>query len=116
MCLTVTYLYTMSIKLWQINFRIFYIPYFYFLFNGKMWSGTNSKKVCELTYSKVQGKENLLHHYPSKIVYGNEEAFNVTPEQEYIIPNVYKLVFNKFFPKEKIKEFNFYFITKMPSQ
>ena len=100
-----------------INFTSsYYIPYFYFIFNGKMWSGTNSKKICELTYSKVQGKTNLLRHYPSKIIYGNEEALNVTPEQKYIIPNVYKLVFNKFFPKEKIKEFNFYFITKMPSQ
>ena len=99
-----------------INFTSsYYIPYFYYMFNGKMWSNTNSKKVCELTYSKVQGKTNLLAHYPSKIVYCNEEAFNVTPEQKYVIPNVYKLVFNKFFPKEKIEEYKFYFITKMPT-
>lgn len=99
-----------------INFTSsYYIPYFYYMFNGKMWSNTNSKKVCELTYSKVQGKTNLLAHYPSKIVYCNEEAFSVTPEQKYVIPNVYKLVFNKFFPKEKIEEFKFYFITKMPT-
>ena len=100
-----------------INFTSsYYIPYFYFMFNGKMWSNTNSKKVCELTYSKVQGKKNLLGHYPSKIIYSNEEAYNVTPEQKYIIPNVYKLIFNKFFPNEKIEEFKFYFITKMPIQ
>ena len=99
-----------------INFTSsYYIPYFYYMFNGKMWSNTNSKKVCELTYSKVQGKTNLLAHYPSKIVYCNEEAFNVTPEQKYVIPNVYKLVFNKFFPKQKIEEYKFYFITKMPT-
>ena len=98
-----------------INFTSsYYIPYFYFMFNGKMWSSTNSKKVCELTYSKVQGKINLLTHYPIKIVYCNEEALNVTAEQQYIIPNVYKLVFNKCFPKEKIDEKKFYFITKMP--
>ena len=48
-----------------INFTCsYYIPYFYYMFNGKMWSSTNSKKVCELTYSKVQGKNNLLGHYP----------------------------------------------------
>ena len=100
-----------------INFTSsYYIPYFYYMFNGKMWSSTNSKKICELTYSKVQGKTNLLGHYPSKIVYGNEEAKNVIPEQKYIIPNVYKIIFNKLFPKEKIEEFKFYFITKMPEQ
>ena len=98
-----------------INFTSsYYIPYFYFMFNGKMWSSTNSRKVCELTYSKVQGKNDLLAHYPSKIIHCNEEAFSVTPEQQYIIPNVYKLVFNKFFPKEKIEEYKFYFITKIP--
>ena len=100
-----------------INFTSsYYIPYFYFMFNGKMWSNTNSQKICELTYSKVQGKKDLLGHYPSKIIYGNEEAYNVTPEQKYIIPNVYKLVFNKFFPNEKIEEYKYYFITKMPGQ
>ena len=100
-----------------INFTCsYYIPYFYFMFNGKMWSSTNSKKVCELTYSKVQGKNNLLSHYPIKIIYYNEDALDVTPEQQYIIPNVYKLIFNKCFPKEKIEEKKFYFITKMPSK
>ena len=100
-----------------INFTSsYYIPYFYYMFNGKMWSSTNSKKICELTYSKVQGKENLLAHYPIKIIYGNEEAKKVFPEQKYIIPNVYKIIFNKLFPKEKIEEFKFYFITKMPGE
>ena len=100
-----------------INFTSsYYIPYFYFMFNGKMWSSTNSKKVCELTYSKVQGKKDLLYHYPIKIVHWNEGALNATPEQQYIIPNVYKLIFNKYFPKEKIEEKKFYFITKMPTE
>ena len=100
-----------------INFTSsYYIPYFYYMFNGKMWSSTNSKKICELTYSKVQGKENLLAHYPIKIIYGNEEAKKVFPEQKYIIPNVYKIIFNKLFPEEKIEEYKFYFITKMPDQ
>ena len=100
-----------------INFtNSYYIPYFYFMFNGKMWSRTNSQKVCELTYSKVQGKENLLAHYPSKIIYLNEEAKNVTPEQKYIIPNDYKLIFHKFFPNQVIEEYKHYFITKLPKQ
>jgi len=100
-----------------INFTSsYYIPYFYYMFNGKMWSSTNSVKVCELTYSKIQGKSNLLSHYPIKIIFWNEEASNATPNQKYIIPNVYKIIFNKFFPKEKIEEFKFYFITKMPGQ
>ena len=45
--------------------------------------------------SKVQGKLALLDHYPSKIVFCNEEALDVTPEQKYIIPNIYKLYFNE---------------------
>ena len=98
-----------------INFTSsYYIPYFYFMFNGKMWSSTNSQKVCELTYSKVQGKECILKHYPIKIIYTNEEAKNVTPEQKYIIPNNYKTIFKNFFPKQQIEEFNLYFITKLP--
>ena len=99
-----------------INFTSsYYVPYFYFLFNGKMWFGTNSHKICELAYSKVQGKLALLDHYPSKIVFCNEEALDVTPEQKYIIPNIYKLYFNECFPKEKIEEYKYYFITKKPN-
>ena len=80
-----------------------------------MWFGTNSQKICKLAYSKVQGTDALLEHYPSKIVFRNEEALEVTPEQKYIIPNIYKLYFNECFPKEKIEEFKYYFITKMPN-
>ena len=99
-----------------INFTSsYYIPYFYFMFNGKMWFGTNSQKICQLAYSKVQGKEALLNHYPSTIVFNNDEALEVTPEQRYIIPNIYKLYFNECFPKEKIEEYKYYFITKMPN-
>ena len=99
-----------------INFTSsYYIPYFYFMFNGNMWFGTNSQKICELAYSKVQGKEALLDHYPSKIVFYNDEALEVTPEQGYIIPNIFKLYFNECFPKEKIEEYKYYFVTKMPS-
>ena len=99
-----------------INFTSsYYIPYFYFMFNGKMWFGTNSQKICKLAYSKVQGTGALLEHYPSKIVFRNEEALEVTKEQKYIIPNIYKLYFNECFPKEKIEEYKYYFVTKMPN-
>ena len=99
-----------------INFTSsYYIPYFYFMFNGKMWFGTNSRKICELAYSKVQGNLALSEHYPSKIVFHNEEALEVKQEQKYIIPNIYKLYFNECFPKEKIEEYKYYFITKKPN-
>ena len=99
-----------------INFTSsYYIPYFYFLFNGKMWFGTNSKKICELAFSKVQGKAALMEHYPSKMIFNNNEALEVTNEQRYIIPNIYKLYFNECFPKEKIEEYKYYFITRMPN-
>ena len=100
-----------------INFTSsYYIPYFYFIFNKKKWAGTNSKKVCELTYSKVQGKNDLSNHYPSKIIYDNKESKMVTPDQKYIIPNAFKLIFNKCFPNQSIEEFKYYFITKMPKK
>ncbi len=100
-----------------INFTSsYYIPYFYFIFNKKKWAGTNSKKVCELTYSKVQGKNDLFKHYPSKIIYDNKDSKMVTPEQNYIIPNAFKLIFNKCFPNQPIEEYKYYFITKMPKK
>ena len=94
-----------------INFTSsYYIPYFYFIFNKKKWAGTNSKKVCELTYSKVQGKNDLSNHYPSKIIFDNKESKMVTPDQKYIIPNAFKLIFNKCFPNEEIEEYKYYFL------
>ena len=98
-----------------INFTCsYYIPYFYFLFNGKKWSSTNSLKICEITYSKIQGRNNLLSHYSSKIVFRNEEAKKYNIDQKFIIPNEYRMIFNKFFPNYIVEYYNFYFITKMP--
>ena len=58
-----------------INFTCsYYIPNFYYLFNGKKWSNTNSQKMCEITYSKIQGRNNLLQHYSNKIIFRNDEA------------------------------------------
>lgn len=97
-----------------INFTYsYFIPYFYYMFNGKKWSSTNSQKICEITYSKVQGRENLIGHYPNKIIYRNEVVKN--EDQKFIIPNEYKSIFSQIHPNQKIEEFNFYFLTKMPN-
>lgn len=98
-----------------INFTCsYYIPYFYFIFNGKKWSSTNSQKICEITYSKIQGRNNLLSHYSNKIIFRNEEAKKYNSEQKFIIPNEYKTIFNQAFPNFTIEEAKYYFITKMP--
>ena len=97
-----------------INFTYsYYIPYFYYMFNGKKWSSTNSQKICEITYSKVQGKVNLIGHYPNKIIYHNTVKIN--EEQKFIIPNEYKKIFCEIHPNQEIEEYNFYFLTKMPN-
>lgn len=50
--------------------------YFFNVFNGKKWAGTNSQKICEITYSKIQGTEKLKKHYPQKHIYENEFQAN----------------------------------------
>ena len=99
-----------------INFiSSYYIPYFYFLFNGKMWSSTNSQKICEITYSKIQGKKSLISHYQGKIAYQNDSIKN-NSDHKFIIPNDYKFLFRKFFPKQYIEEYKYYFVTKIPNK
>ena len=99
-----------------INFvSSYFIPYFYSLFDGKMWSKTNSKKICEITYSKIQGRKNLMSHYPGKIVYHNENL-KYNSEQKYIIPNEYKILFNEAFPNVNIEKHKYYFVAKLPKK
>ena len=98
-----------------INFTSsYFIPYFYFMFNDKKWSSTNSKKICEITYSKVQGRANLISYYANKIIFYNN-VNEITPDQKYIIPNDYKNIFVQLFPSQEIEEYKYYFITKMPN-
>jgi len=40
-----------------------HIVLFYEFFNGKNWKRFHSTKVCELVYSKLQGKKNLILHF-----------------------------------------------------
>ena len=53
-----------------INFiSSFYILNFYNTFHGKRWENTNSVKVCEIVYSKIQGVPRMIKHYPVKVMY-----------------------------------------------
>lgn len=36
---------------------------FYKEFHTKSWEEFNSKKVCEITYARVQGRESLIEHF-----------------------------------------------------
>ena len=100
-----------------INFTSFYyIPYFYFIFNGKKWSSTNSLKVCEITYSKIQGRNNLLSHYSSKITFRNDDAKKNKNNAKFIIPNEYRFIFDQAFPNQFVEEYNSYFKTKIPNK
>ena len=89
-----------------INFtNSYYIPYFYYMFNGNKWSFTNSKKICEITYSKIQGKNKLLNHYPSKIIYFHKEGENflkITTQKFFLIPNIYKNYYISLYPNSQI--------------
>ena len=97
-----------------INFLSSYsIPYFYKTFNGKKWVDTNSKKICEITYSKIQGRNELISHYPNKIIYFNDIQ-DIKIGNEFFIPNDYKIIFKQIFPNHPIEENSFGFITKVP--
>ena len=89
-----------------INFiNSYYIPYFYYMFNGKNWSGTNSQKICEITYSKIQGKNQLIKHYPNKIIYFHKEGENFlknTTQKFFLIPNIYKNYYISLYPNSQI--------------
>ena len=99
-----------------INFiSSYYIPYFYHVFNGKKWTDTNSQKVCEITYSKFQGRNELISHYPNKIIYFNNVIkLKKDVNYNFFIPNEYKLLFKKLFPNQQIEENDSGFFTKIP--
>ena len=98
-----------------INFTSsYYIPYFYFLFNNKKWPSTNSQKICEITYSKIQGRSSLLSHYQSKIIFKNNELKKLDNDNKYKIPNKYIEMFNSIYPNYIVEKYEDYFVTKMP--
>ena len=89
-----------------INFiNSYYIPYFYYMFNGKNWSGSNSQKICEITYSKIQGKNQLIKHYPNKMIYFHKEGenfLNNNTQKIFLIPNIYKNYYISLYPNSQI--------------
>ena len=98
-----------------INFiNCYHIPYFYYLFNNKNWSSTNSRKICSITYSKIQGRNSLLSHYANKIIFKNEAVKKLDVNTKFIIPNEYFDIFNSAFPNYNVEKFDSYFITKLP--
>lgn len=40
-----------------------YIESFYQAFHGKKWGRFNSEKVCEITYARIQGRQQLIAHF-----------------------------------------------------
>lgn len=101
-----------------INFiNYFYIIYFYHLFNGKKWANTNSIKICEIVYSKIQGITKMVKHYPIKVMYQKEikdksSEFSEKEREEkkesgnslsIAIPMIYKKEFDKIYPKVDIE-------------
>jgi RNA recognition motif 2 len=40
-----------------------YIVPFYLEFHGRKWPKFNSDKVCEITYARIQGKQQLVNHF-----------------------------------------------------
>ena len=40
-----------------------FILKFFEEFNGQKWECFNSEKICELTYGRIQGKQNLIEHF-----------------------------------------------------
>ena len=88
------------------------IPHFYFMFYGKMWNNTNSKKCCEITYSKIQGKNNLINHYLNKNIHFNDVDLSCL--NKYVIPNEYKETFRKLYKNQPIEEQKYVFLTELP--
>ena len=87
-----------------INFiNYFYIIHFFHLFNGKKWNNTNSVKICEIVYSKIQGISKMIKHYQVKVkdksIEGSKKDNKDTNHSLTIaIPEVYKEIFETVYP------------------
>lgn len=94
-----------------INFiHSFYLINFYHIFNGKSWIGTNSKKICEISYSKIQGKSKIKKHYPQKIITAQPE---VTVPDRLVIPIQYLQIFHAFHPLAQTPTMGSYFVANI---
>ena len=110
-----------------INFiNYFYIINFYYSFNGKKWENTNSVKICEILYSKIQGITKMIKHYPIKVMYlrelenqdskeedeksnsnnssnSNSNNANTQLLPKVDIPLIYQQIFEKIYPNIRIE-------------
>ena len=92
------------------------IIYFYYRFNGKKWPNTNSIKVCEIVFSKIQKINKMIKHYPIKVMYHkipnkNEEEKkddddDLKENKDIIIPLIYINEFKSIYPNIKVQIFN----------
>ena len=60
-------------------------------FAGKRWDDRNSKKVCEVTYARVQGRTPLIEHFKNAKFPGKNTGSDVTSSDRKFLP----LVWNK---------------------
>ena len=92
------------------------IIYFYYRFNGKKWPNTNSIKVCEIVFSKIQKFNKMIKHYPIKVMYQkipnkNEEEKkghddSLKENKDIIIPLIFINEFKSIYPNIKVQIFN----------
>lgn len=85
-----------------------FILKFYEEFNGKRWECFNSEKICEITYGRIQGKNNLSDHFEqSNLWYQNDRKvrpliLNVIPPSMRYLEDYRKILItqSKFQPKQ----------------
>jgi hypothetical protein len=70
-----------------------HIPLFYEIFNGKNWLKYNSFKICQLAYSKCQGKDELIKYIHKKLGVFNDSYINDNLKKSFFINSNNK--FNK---------------------
>jgi hypothetical protein len=42
-------------------------------FNNKRWEKFNSEKICSLAYARIQGLQDLVHHFQNSSVINQED-------------------------------------------
>jgi len=52
-----------------------YTVILYDKFHNKRWDEHNSRKVCEITYGRVQGRDNLINHFKSAKFPSNDSEY-----------------------------------------
>ena len=68
-----------------------HIPLFYEIFNGKNWQKYNSFKICQLAYSKFQGKDELIKYIHKKVGVFNHSNNNDNLKKSFFINSKDKL-------------------------